>query len=565
MHANKPLATLLLVLLVSTPALAAEVRVGPNRELLVDGRPFFPLFVWLQPPHLFELHKRLGMNAMMGESAKSEVSTRDFLDACKAADLWGIVHASEKNRAVKDHPALLTWMFGDEPDLAAKTGYEPPRFVSQRDGPPSVWWEGENPQRTNIRASSWMDVKHRSLSGGRWLPADAKPKGEGKGLAEPLFARYEIEVPQAGSYSLWVREFAKNWASPTEWRFDSEDWSTTPRDSRPIESMKVHRVLSAGWTKYGRVELSAGKHAFEIRARQVRTAGKPDRTGGEVMVAFDAFLLTTSDKAPLSPPRPPQPRIPPAEILREYKAWKEFDAARPVFLNLTASFLPQYKKYESSDALYAAYARGTDIVGYDHYPIYGWGKPERVPEVAQATRKLRELAPERTPVWAILETGRGGQWTADTMRAPHPFEIRAEVWMAIVNGATGIGYFPHAWKPRYTWCQIPEENQAELKRLNAQITRLAPVILGPASQRKVACKTSGSEPIDLAVREHQGSLYVFAVSLSRQKRQAAFSIPGLAAGQTIEVLDEDRSLRSKAGGFDDAFGELEVHLYRIGE
>ena len=39
------------------------------------------------------------------------------------------------------------------------------------------------------------------------------------------------------------------------------------------------------------------------------------------------------------------------------------------------------------------------------------------------------------------------------------FELRAMVWLAIVNGAKGIGYFPHRWEP-YKQADISQELQA---------------------------------------------------------------------------------------------------------
>ena len=537
-------------------AQAAEVSVGKHRELLVDGKPFFPLFVWLQPPQLFELHKGLGINTMMGETAKSGVSTEQFLDACRERGLWGIVHATEENLAVKDHAALLCWMFGDEPDLRARLGYvRPVKTPKGDDGSANVWWEGEAPTETTFPVANWMNVKHNYLSGGRWLPAEAKPVSKEK----PLLARYDIEVPETATYRFWVREFHKAWASPTWWRFDAGEWQHTPRGLEAIELQKVQRVLSVGWCRYGEVRLTQGKHTFEIKADEVRTAGRPPKTGDNAMVAFDAFLLTTGDREPLSPPRPPRPRILPAQIAEQYQAWKKAEPARPLYLNLTAGFLPQYLRYKD-DNPYDAYCQATDIVGYDHYPIYGWGKPDRVPEVAAATRKLRQHARDRIPVWAILETTNGGQWVSATMRAPHPHEIRAEVWMAIVNGAKAIGYFPHVWKPRYTWCRIPEANQAELRRLNAQITRLAPILLGPSPEAKAA---SQQDSVHVLTRQHGRDLYVFAVSLEREPVLADIRIPGLAAGTKVEVVDEGRTLEAKAGRLEDGFGELAVHIYRV--
>ena len=79
-HCAAMAALLGLVLLVPA-AHAAEVTIGPNRALLVDGKPFIPLFVWLQPTKLIDFHQDLGMNALMGEGANSEDTAEAFLDA----------------------------------------------------------------------------------------------------------------------------------------------------------------------------------------------------------------------------------------------------------------------------------------------------------------------------------------------------------------------------------------------------------------------------------------------------------------------------------------------------
>ena len=133
--------------------------------------------------------------------------------------------------------------------------------------------------------------------------------------------------------------------------------------------------------------------------------------------------------------------------------------------------------------------------------------------------------------------------------------------MAIVNGATGIGYFPHAWKPTYSQCRIPEENQTELRRLNRQITELAPVILGQPVEG-VTCESEGELPVDVTARAVPDGTYVFAVNLLREEREAKLTVPGLAAGAAIEVVGEDRGLAAAAGSFTDSFGELQVHIYR---
>ncbi len=536
-----------LTLLASTTR-AAEVTIGPNRAVLVDGKPFFPLFVWLQPTRLIDFHKDLGMNSLMGEGANSEDTAEAFLDALAERGMYGVIHFRDQHAHLKDHPALLTWMFGDEPDLPGQTPFEPPEMAGA-----TILIEAEKPAASTFPERSWLVQEHAQLSGGRWLNVtqdDLPP--------EPFTARYELEIAEAGSYVLWDRGAMKTWGSPTRWRFDGGDWQTSPRDARTIEGRRIGRNQTVGWHRYGEINLAAGHHVLEIAVQDGRTLGSADKVGEDILFGVDLFLLTTSRDQPETPFQV-IPRTLPEEIARQYAAKQAADSARPIYLNLTARFFEPQRQLPLE--VYQGFCAATDIVGFDHYPIYGWGRPDRIHEIAQVTAALRELAGEGKPVWAILEVTNGSQWVREDMRPPTPEEIRAEVWMAIINGATGIGYFPHAWKPTYSQCRIPEENQAELRRLNTQITELTPVILGDAVGG-ATCESEGELPVDVMARKGQDGTYLFAVNLLRESREATFTVPGLAAGAEIEVLGEGRKLATHEGGFRDSFEELQVHIYR---
>ena len=548
----------------STPrTAAAQVTLGPQGELRVNGQPFLPIFVWLQPVRNFDFLISLGINTFMGEGAQEETA-KEFLDAAQARGVWGIIHSREENWPLKGHPALLCWMFGDEPDLPAKQPYQRPVKVPRGDdGSLNIWWEGEQPAATNISPNNWMNLTHPFLSEGKWLPGYAEEIDQ----EHPLWARYEVLVPEAGIYHLWVREFTKNWASPSWWRFDAGPWQHTERDLKPLELRKVHRVLSCGWVPYGQVKLSAGRHVFEVKVDEMRTAGRPEKTGQDCMVAFDAFLLTTSDQPPLSPPRPPVPRVSPAQIAAQYRALKAVDASHPIYLNLTAGFYEQFARYD--DATYRRYCQATDIVGYDLYPVTGWGKPEWVPLIGAATRKLRALASPRLPVWVILECTTKLRWVSQEHlnRIGHPqgardFELRAMVWLAMVNGAKGIGYFPHRWDP-YKQCDISEELQAEMKRTNRQLKELAPAILSPDAPEQVKCETREGGPVNFLTKKYQGGFYLFAVNTTREPARVRFTLPPTVRASKVKVYDEQREIAVQRGKFEDSFGELEVHIYFI--
>ena len=550
MNPNAFAPLILLTLLLAGCASAAEVSVGPNRALIVDGEPFFPLFVWLQPVTLIDTHADLGMNCLMAEGASQGSEAEPFLDALNERGMYGIVHFRDEHTHLADHPALLTWMFGDEPDLDGVPVFEPPTFDA-----PTVLIEAEDALESTFTGTSWLVKEHLQLSGGTWLSET------GDTLPEPaLAASYEFEAPTAGAYNLWDRGFMKAWGSPTRWRVDGGEWQTSPRDAKTLESRRVGRSQSVGWHRYGEVELAEGEHTLEIAAGDGRTLGKPDQVGEDLLFGVDLFLLTTSAENPVTPYQP-IPRTEPEEIARQFAAKQAADPDRPVYLNLTSRFLEGYRKLPLEK--YEGYCAATDIVGYDHYPIYGWGRPDRIHEIAQATAALRGLAGEGKPVWAILEVTNGGQWVSDDTPPPTPTELRAEVWMAVINGATGIGYFPHVWKPKYEQCRIPEENQQALREVNAEVTDLAPVILGAALEG-VTCESPGDLPVDVTAREADDATYIFAVNLLREERAATFTVPGLTAGAKVEVLGEGRVLEAADGSFSDTFGELDVHLYKAG-
>jgi hypothetical protein len=237
-------------------------------------------------------------------------------------------------------------------------------------------------------------------------------------------------------------------------------------------------------------------------------------------------------------------------------------------MTLTGHFLPFFKKWsdEQRKSLYPEYIRATDVVGYDIYPIYGWNKPEWIHLVHDGTKELRRLAGDR-PLYAWIETSRGGQYTGALERQKHvtPVHIRAEVWMAICRGATAIGYFTHIWKPAYKQFGVPPENVKAMKEINDQITRLAPIILSEPPNAKASINLENQLSADIMAREHDGHLYLFAVNYDSKQSasRAKIEVEGLQAGTEIDVVDEDRTIKADAGSFTDEFGPLAVHIYKI--
>lgn len=260
----------------------------------------------------------------------------------------------------------------------------------------------------------------------------------------------------------------------------------------------------------------------------------------------------------------------PAETLKDYQAIKAADPTRPVFMTLTAHFMPAFRKADEAflEPLYPDYIKSTDVVGFDIYPIYGWNKPQWLHRVYDGAAQLTQMAGGR-PVYAWIETSRGGQFTGPLERQHEvtPAHIKAEVWESICAGATAIGYFTHIWKPGYKQFGVPLENRRALREINDQITRLTPEILGARPRRAVTLSAEGGAQVAMMAKETSGTLSIFTVRYdtagTTAPAAATIKVEGLPAGEEVFVVDEGRKLKGEAGEFKDQFEPLAVHIYQI--
>ena len=520
----------LLAALLGAGALAAApppietVETAPNRAFHVNGKPFFPIMAWLQDADKFPLVAECGMNATAGYWPKSSgtADVTEYLPLVWKAGLYGVMPFDAR---LKGHPALLAYIHDDEPDLPRQVSdaevVPGPGLTINRSTPlwkivDGVWhsWSVLDPlqgAQVTIRLKEPVTVTglavYVTTSKGLAVAKDVTFEGDGKEILRATLkaekGRQAFDLPRPATFRALTM---------------------TVRSTYPGDNV---------WGSVGEVEGC-------------------DAAGKNVL---------------LSPPRH-EPRAWPPETLEKYKAMKAADPSRPVFMTLTGYFHPHFTgKFteEQRSRLYPEYVRAADVVGYDIYPIYGWNKPEWIHLVSEATGRLVGMAGAR-PVYAWIETSKGGQWTGPLERQKDvtPIHIRAEVWMALCRGATAIGYFTHVWKPAYHQFGVPQQNRRALREINDQITRLAPAILGAPTNRKTALP-AGDVKVDAMVREHGGNVYVFAVNYDERLKgtSATFAIDGLPDGAAVEVIDEGRTLKVQGGRFSDRFEPLAVHIYRV--
>ena len=501
------------------------VGINENRAIMVNEKPFFPIMIWLQDPENFPLARLAGINTIAGYWSGSG-GTKDVVEYVALAKKAGFYGVMPFDKRLKDNSALLAYIHGDEPDL--------PNLVSDTEIVPS------EELRINEKTPLWKIFDGVTHS---WSVLDPL---EGAGFTLKLDKAVQIR-----SLAVWVTI------------------STGLSVAKDVLFMGDGKEIAQATLKnqQGRQEIIL---KAPIALRELSFKVHSTYPGEQIWGSIGEIEGLDSDgnNVFLSPPRQ-VPRALPVEVLEQYGNIKAADPSHPVFMTVTGYFLPFFKKWsdEQCTSLYPSYVKATDVIGYDIYPIYGWNKPEWLHLVHDGTAELVRLAGNR-PVYAWIETSRGGQWTgALEQQAPvTPMHIRAEVWMTICRGATAIGYFTHIWKPEYKQFGVPPENVKAMREINDQITRLASVILcGPAGV-KTSIQLEGQLSGDMMAREYDGQVYVFAVNYDpRQKAgRAVIEVEGLEAGTRIEVVDEARVLKATGGSFVDEFGPLGVHIYKIG-
>ncbi len=282
-----------------------------------------------------------------------------------------------------------------------------------------------------------------------------------------------------------------------------------------------------------------------------------------------------------------QPRDTLQQTAEAYRKIKALDRRHPVMIGFTSHFMSdQTDKYDQAmkQKIYPAYAKYGDGIGYDTYPIFGYNRPDHLYRVAMGVTELIALAGPGKAIGCAIETNKGSRWVSQEKQLDVlPKHTRAEVWMAMIRGATEILYFTHSWVPEpYTQFAPTAEMVTELRRLNGQITRLtAPLLARPAKAKiemRLVVATSGKKlDCHFKATRYKGYTYIFAqnmdmnpgkddrgrAAINPRTGRALLTVEGLKIGTQVEVLDEDRTIRAVSGGFTDEFEGLAEHVYRF--
>jgi hypothetical protein len=136
---------------------------------------------------------------------------------------------------------------------------------------------------------------------------------------------------------------------------------------------------------------------------------------------------------------------------------------------------------------------------------------------------------------------------------PNADVIVPKAYYAILHGVTGILYF--------TWqaYQGDDAKMAAAGQVFSELNELSPVIF----DTDVSSDLTPPSGVEAIARSHDGHTYVIAVDPTSTPVSGDFAVAGLAAGTTVTVMFEDRTLTAADGHFTDSFAGVARHVYRI--
>ncbi len=266
------------------------------------------------------------------------------------------------------------------------------------------------------------------------------------------------------------------------------------------------------------------------------------------------------------------PCVDPAEIINDYKQMKKTDPSRPVYLNLGQgvawpNWIGRGECFGDNDSYKISengYLKGCDIASFDIYPVNNHDEETsgNLWYVAKGIENLLEWSEYTLPVWCWIETTRIND---QSPRKPTPAEVRSQVWMALIHGASGYGYFCHSFTtdPPFDDAAILRDSEmvSAVTGINRQVASLARILNSPTTEGFASVVSTPEDiPIAMMTKNDGDTDYIFSVAMRPGTTEAIFTLSG---GKEVSVIGEDRTIPVENGTFRDTFSDYSVHIYKV--
>ena len=520
-----------------------SVKIGPNREFLVNGKKILPLMFFAQakaqidnptalgadivngkvPPTLFaqadaqvQAALDLGANTVFvngdaGESTWAFHYGREFLAKIAAHGLYGVLGADTE---VFGHPQLLGLTHEDQPD----------RPVTMIPGPPMP-----------VKVDATLLNRRPQPHGAAKEVFDPTSTEEGV-LLDPMDGA-EVKIKLAkpvtvSSLAVWIIPSGTR-EDPKEVVFladGKEILKASLKKETGKQEFKLGNPVTFKELLFRVVSVYPGSAGYGF----VKQVGAFGENGQRVWLYDYEQQLRSVEK-----------------VAAAYHWMRKMQKTRPVFATLSSGFMPSSAMWdkETRQAIYPGYITNCDVAGLVLPAGPATAGAEWLNRVGEEVAEMGRLAGPRRPVVFWL----------DVTSSLEPAQARAAIWSAIIHGATAIGYrTQQGGNP-----SLPGEKMtAALRQLSEQIGHLAPAILGEPVSGRVGMTMTNGGPCHCKPAESEGSVFIFAQTIGSGGK-AVIHIDGLRAGTNVEVLGEGRTITSNQGEFSDDFAPISDHVYKL--
>jgi hypothetical protein len=274
-------------------------------------------------------------------------------------------------------------------------------------------------------------------------------------------------------------------------------------------------------------------------AEAARAAGLYSATHGRKITNFDGVLMGIGIDSPVLELKPP--------LLENLKADVEKTRAavpnRPImhaigyWLNepagVIANTLPPSEKYE-------AVVQAIDVSAPYLYPV----PYQPIRSVGEAVARASAASQGKKPLLPILQIFK---WTA-TDRFPTAAELKCMVYLSLINGARGIGYYSYnhvTGKKGVTFAEDQPEVWASLKEVNAELARVGPFLLGGSPDKTVTLKEKDAG-VELLVAAQQNARRVLLANPNDAAREVTLEFTGPPAG-TLKPVGKGTPISIESG------------------
>ena len=245
--------------------------------------------------------------------------------------------------------------------------------------------------------------------------------------------------------------------------------------------------------------------------------------------------------------------VSPAWLSRYYRLIKRLDPFHPVVVTCARD---------------AAVPRYRDALDVHWTQVYG-----RTSYVASRLRRHRDALNPGTPLAAILHCydrtqtsvlRGGGEVDVDAFRPDGPW-LRANAFMAVVHGSSGLlwWWWGQGSTDFLTVAGAPKAWEA-LRRTIADIKALESLLTEAGESRAWVESPAEGVQVHLWEKRIAGGGLLIAVNRDVEPCRVRVEPAWMPGDRSLIVRFEDRLVKMRGGGFEDAFGPLDVHVYEPG-